>query len=63
MTRRTKAALVAALMAGFLIIGTGAAFADEPPLWLVLACAAFDRDSGPWVLLGCAFLDHPNPQA
>ena len=50
-------------MAVALIAGASAAFADEPPLRLVLACAAFDRDSGPWILFGCRALDNPNPQA
>jgi hypothetical protein len=67
MRRRTKAALVAGLMAVALIAGASAAFADEPPLWLVLACAAaeatYGRGSEPYNFLGCSALEHPNPQA
>ena len=51
MTRRTKAALVAGLMALGLIVGVRKASADDE--WLRIACALCERNSITWVLLGC----------
>lgn len=51
MTRRTKAALVAGLMALGLIVGVRAASADDT--WLRVICAPWPRNSEMWVLLGC----------
>jgi hypothetical protein len=63
MRRRTKAALVAGLMAVALVFGAGAAYADDDFSVLKLICAAFERESGLWILAGCRALDNPNPQA
>ena len=58
MRRRTKAALVAGLMALGLIVGERIASADD--LWLRIVCAPYTKADAMWWILGCYALPDDN---